>query len=293
MSNNLQRVLFAVIAIPIAIGLVYWGGLALAVMIGLIAVLGANELIAIARRQGIEPLALHALVLSAAIPIGVWLTYGGTIAVLGGFDWSSQVPSTWFALGGTVIWIMGATLFSRSPTERPLGVVSVTLMAPLYCAVLPSFLLGVRYATGPGLNWPATWAVFFPLAVTWICDTAAMYAGKSIGGPKLAPVVSPGKTRAGSIAGLIGGVVAALVYNRVAMIPSGFTLSDWQAVTFGVVLSVAAQIGDLAESLLKREVGIKDSSGLIPGHGGILDRFDALYFVVPISAMLYRVFGLI
>ena len=73
----------------------------------------------------------------------------------------------------------------------------------------------------------------------------------------------------------------------------GFTVTDLEAVIFGAVLSVAAQIGDLAESLFKREAGIKDSSGLIPGHGGILDRFDALYFVVPIAAMLYRAFGLI
>jgi phosphatidate cytidylyltransferase len=66
-----------------------------------------------------------------------------------------------------------------------------------------------------------------------------------------------------------------------------------QAIVIGVVLSVAGQIGDLAESVFKREVGIKDSSGLIPGHGGVLDRFDALYFVMPIAAMLYRAIGLI
>jgi phosphatidate cytidylyltransferase len=135
--------------------------------------------------------------------------------------------------------------------------------------------------------------VFFPLVVTWICDSAAMYAGKSIGGPKLAPTVSPGKTRSGSVAGLVGGVLAAVIFNRVAMIPSGFSISDLQAVGFGAVLSVAAQVGDLAESLFKREAGVKDSSHLIPGHGGVLDRFDALYFVVPVAAMLYRLFGLL
>jgi phosphatidate cytidylyltransferase len=184
-------------------------------------------------------------------------------------------------------------LFLRKPNEHPLAVAGVTIMAPLYCAVLPSFLLGIRFATGPVRNWPATWAVFFPLAVTWVCDTIAMWVGKSVKGPKLAPVVSPGKTRSGSVGGLVGGVLAAVIFNRVAMGPSGFSVTDAQAVIFGLVLSVAAQIGDLAESLFKREVGIKDSSGLIPGHGGVLDRFDSLYFVVPISAMLYRLLGLI
>ena len=293
MSNNWKRVLFAVWAIPAAIGIVYDGGLPLALLIALIAALGAHELVGIARRQGIEPLWRHAIILSALIPLAVWVTYGGVVMRLGGIDWSSLMPSVWFALAGTVIWILGATLVRRTPEQHPLGVASVTMMAPLYCAVLPSFLLGIRFVTGPGRSWPATWAVFFPLAVTWICDSVAMWVGKAVGGPKLAPVVSPGKTRSGAIAGLLGGVLAAVVFNRLAMVPSGFTVTDLEAVIFGAVLSVAAQIGDLAESLFKREAGIKDSSGLIPGHGGILDRFDALYFVVPIAAMLYRAFGLI
>ncbi len=293
MSNNVQRVLFAVVAIPIAIGIVYWGGLPLAILVSVIAALGAHELVSIARRQQIEPLWRHALIFSAAIPLGVWVSYGGAMAMWAGLDWAAVLPSTWFALAGTVIWIMTVTLIRRGPTERPLGTASVTIMAPLYCAVLPSFLLGIRYATGPSQSWPATWAVFFPLVVTWICDSAAMYAGKMIGGPKLAPIVSPGKTRSGSAAGLVGGVVTAIIFNRVAMMPSGFTVSDWEAALFGLVLSVAAQLGDLTESLFKREAGVKDSSHLIPGHGGVLDRFDALYFVVPLAAMLYRLFGLL
>lgn len=293
MSNNVQRVLFAVVAIPIAIGVVYWGGLPLAVLVSLIAALGAHELVSMARRQQIEPLGRLALLLSALIPIGVWVSYGGTLITWAGLDWAALLPSTWFALAGTVIWVLTATLIHRRPTERPLGAASVTILAPLYCAVLPSFLLGIRYATGPERSWPATWVVFFPLVVTWICDTAAMYAGKTIGGPKLAPIISPGKTRSGSVAGLVGGVLAAVIFNRVALVPSGFTISDVQAVLFGLVLSVAAQVGDLAESLFKREAGVKDSSQLIPGHGGVLDRFDALYFVVPLSAMLYRLFGVL
>ncbi|MEZ4455578.1 MAG: phosphatidate cytidylyltransferase [Gemmatimonadales bacterium] len=70
-------------------------------------------------------------------------------------------------------------------------------------------------------------------------------------------------------------------------------MADWQALAFGLVCSVFAQVGDLAESLFKREAGVKDSSHLIPGHGGVLDRFDALYFVLPVAAMLYRAFGVI
>ncbi len=293
MSNNLQRILVAVVAIPIAVGIVFVGGLALATLVAAIAVLGARELITIARKQAIDPLAWIAIGASAVIPLGAWVAYGGTIVRFGGLSWGALLPSTWYALGALVILVLTATLAQRTPSERPLGVAAVTLLAPLYCAVLPSFLLGIRFAIGPERNWPATWAVFFPLAITWVGDSAAMYAGKLIRGPKLAPVVSPGKTRSGSIAGLLAGAAAAVAFNAIAMIPAGFTISTGQAVVFGLVLSVAAQVGDLAESLFKREAGVKDSSNLIPGHGGVLDRFDALYFVVPIAAMLYRAFGVI
>ena len=293
MSNNIQRVLFAVVAIPIAIGIVYWGGLPLALLVALIGGLGAHELVAIARRQGIQPLAPLAVGAAIALPIGTWLSYGGSMVRVAGLDWSSALPSTWFALASFVLVVLTATLVWRAPTERPLGTAAVTMLAPLYCGVLPSFLLGIRYATGGDRSWPATWAVFLPLVVTWICDTAAMYVGKAVRGPKLAPVISPGKTRSGSIAGLIGGVGAAVAFNQLAMIPAGFTISMVQIVALGLGLSVPAQVGDLAESLFKREVGIKDSSGLIPGHGGVLDRFDALYFVVPIAAMMYRAIGLL
>jgi phosphatidate cytidylyltransferase len=75
--------------------------------------------------------------------------------------------------------------------------------------------------------------------------------------------------------------------------PAGRPIPLVQAVAFGVVLSFVGQVGDLAESLFKREVGVKDSSALIPGHGGVLDRFDSLYFVVPVAAALYRLFGIL
>jgi phosphatidate cytidylyltransferase len=293
MSNTAQRVLVALLAIPVAIGVVYAGGLPLALLISVIAFLGARELIAIARAAGVAPLAGLAAVASAAIPVGTWLAYGGSVVTSGGLDWEAAVPSPWFALAILVLAVLAGTLARRSPNDRPLETAAVTILIPLYCAVLPSFLLGIRFATGPDRSWTATWAVFFPLAITWIGDTAAMYGGKLLEGPKLAPTVSPGKTRSGSIAGLAAGVIAAVVYDAVALKPSGFTIGLPAVLAVGVVCSVAAQVGDLAESLFKRQVGIKDSSGLIPGHGGVLDRFDALYFVVPIAAMLYRLLGVI
>jgi phosphatidate cytidylyltransferase len=291
-SNNVQRVLFAVVAIPVAIGLVYWGGLPLAILVAIAAALGAGELVQLAERQGVRPLKGLVLAVSALVPLGVWVQYGGRLLLVGGLG-AVSLPSPWFALAALLLVVLTATLAFRAPSDRPLPAAAVSLLAPLYCSVLPSFLLGIRYGLGPERSWPATWAVFFPLAITWLCDSFAMWGGKAIGGAKLAPVISPGKTRAGAVSGLVGGIAAAVAFNRIALIPLGFTLADWQAAAIGLVLSIVAQVGDLAESLFKREAGVKDSSALIPGHGGVLDRLDSLYFVVPAAAMLYRLFGLI
>ena len=110
--------------------------------------------------------------------------------------------------------------------------------ARLYCGVLPSALLVIRYAAGPGRSWAATWLVFFPLAVTWLCDSFAMWGGKLIGGPKLAPTVSPGKTRAGGVAGLLGGVVTALLYVPLALGPVGGPSRSAAAALMGLILAV-------------------------------------------------------
>ncbi|MEO8449625.1 MAG: CDP-archaeol synthase [Gemmatimonadota bacterium] len=296
MSNSLQRILVAAIAIPAAIGIVYIGGLPFALLVALLAGLGVSELFALARAQGIRPLAPLGIGAAAIFPLGVWWRYGGSFFYDNALNWlgaASVLNSFPNLIAGWVLITLTATLARRTPTDRPTAVAAITFLGPLYCGALPAFLLGIRYAVGPGRSWPATWVVFFPLAITWICDTAAMYGGKVFKGPKLAPTVSPGKTRSGAVSGVVGGIVAALVYHRLALVPSGIVLPTLQIILFGAVLAVTAQVGDLAESLIKREAGVKDSSHLIPGHGGVLDRLDSLYFVIPVAAMLYQIMGVI
>jgi phosphatidate cytidylyltransferase len=135
--------------------------------------------------------------------------------------------------------------------------------------------------------------VFYPLVVTWVCDTAAMFGGRAIGGPKLAPTVSPGKTRAGTVTGVVGALLVAPLFAGLVFPRVGVALALGPALAIALVLSVVGQVGDLAESLVKREAGVKDSSHLIPGHGGVLDRLDSLYFVVPAAAAMYHAFGVI
>jgi len=160
--------------------------------------------------------------------------------------------------------------------------------APIWTAA------GLAWIIGPciGFVWirigltEGTATVFWLLAVVWAIDTAAYIAGKTIGGPKLAPKISPKKTWAG----LIGGVVAALIVGLVAALIVG---SDkiWQIALLSGALAIVEQIGDMAESFAKRRFGVKDSGNLIPGHGGLLDRLDGMLAVVVAVVILSLVTG--
>ncbi len=113
------------------------------------------------------------------------------------------------------------------------------------------------------------------------------------GGPKLAPVISPHKTWSGAVAGLVGAGFAAVLYGILILDEVGLSLHVWQLVIIGLVVGVVGQVGDLAESLLKRSVGVKDSGAFFPGHGGVLDRLDSLYWVIPVSALCFYAFGVL
>ena len=134
-------------------------------------------------------------------------------------------------------------------------------------AVLPAIALALlRGDTLSGLL-----AVVFLFAVVWATDILAYFVGRAIGGPKLAPSISPGKTWSGAVGGAVAGVVAGILAAQIAGEPS-LVLLGWLA----LLLSVGSQAGDLFESAFKRRHGAKDSSNLIPGHGGVMDRVDGL-----------------
>lgn len=281
-SNLTKRIAFAVVAIPLALGIVWLGGWLLVAVAAAAAVLGARELLGFARLQEIRPLERTAMVSAMLVPVLVYLALTSRPELLG---WS------WLLAGLWLVALLTITLARRGPTERPLAAAAITAFAVLYPAGLASFLVAIRHLAFGDRSWPGAWLVFFPLVVTWVCDTAAMFAGRTIGGPRLWPAISPGKTWAGTIAGVVGALLTVPLLNVLVLERLGIALPLVQGLLFGLALGVVGQVGDLAESLFKREVGVKDSSSLIPGHGGVLDRFDSLYFVLPVSAVLYRLFG--
>lgn len=142
-------------------------------------------------------------------------------------------------------------------------------------------LLWLRFMTGSGWD-----GVLFVILVVWASDTFAYVAGRAIGGAKLAPRISPGKTRSGSLGGLAGAMLVGAVLALLLPSPIGAVASGLRGLGFGLLLGIASQAGDLAESAFKRRCGVKDSGRLIPGHGGLLDRFDGLLAAVPVAALL-------
>ena len=283
-SNMTRRVAFAAVAIPLAGAVLWWGGWPLVVLVAAAGVLGTRELYDLSRRQGVAPLVGLGLTVAALLPLCVFVAIGTAP--------SAAATAIDAAVLGLLV-LLAVALWRRAPGEHPLAAVAVTFFGVLYTGALPCYLIVIRHGRFGVESWGGLALVMFPLVVTWTCDTAAMFGGKLVGGPKLAPVISPGKTWAGAVAGVLGAVVVAPLYLRWALGPAGIVISAAQAAGVAAILAVVGQAGDLAESLFKREAGVKDSSQLIPGHGGVLDRFDSLYFVLPAAAFLYRALGVL
>lgn len=284
MSNLAQRILFALVAIPVAVTLIWLGGWPLAAALALLAVLGTAEVYGLARRQGLAPLGRLGIGAAAAVPLGLqWLRGAGPAAMDA-------------AVAAATMWLLAVPVAAmrRGPSGRPLASVGVTVFGVLYAAVLPAFLLVLRHPRGgPDDALARTALVLLPLVLTWLCDTAAMVAGSAIGGPRLAPVLSPKKTWAGALAGAGVAVGMAIVLGVLVLRPLGWALSAAQLLGIGLVAGVLGQVGDVTESLFKREAGVKDSSHVIPGHGGVLDRLDSLYWALPTGAGLLALYGVL
>lgn len=193
-----------------------------------------------------------------------------TTFVLSHLQWPGALP-----LGPLLLFIMTATLLfylvSKQDLSRSLVDVSVLIFGTLYIGFTLGHLLLTR-ALPDGI-----FLIFFVVLVTWAGDTGAYYAGMSMGRTPLAPRISPNKTVEGLLGGCLLAVVIALI-ARAWFIPS-FTIID--AVVLGLLLTAVGLIGDLSESMFKRSAGVKDSGGLIPGHGGVLDRLDSLLLTAP------------
>ncbi|MFL5497277.1 MAG: phosphatidate cytidylyltransferase [Gemmatimonadaceae bacterium] len=274
MSELTRRIIFAVIAAPASIAIVYFGDWALAILLSVLSALAAWELYRMARDSGAVPLEPAGIVLAALLPIAVHAQRLGVYTL------------SLTAIVAMSLVLFASTIWLRGPAGKPLASVAITVFGVMYAGLF-SYIYALRYhnyAVGAAAG---TALVLLPVLLTWTTDIGAYAFGRTFGHKKLIPSISPGKTVEGAIGGLALTIVICLLYVRFILMPYaqlGLTIQG--AILFAIVVSVAAQTGDLAESLLKREAGVKDSSRIIPGHGGILDRFDSFLFVMPIAFLL-------
>jgi phosphatidate cytidylyltransferase len=285
MANELmRRVLVAAVGIPVAAVAFYLGGWVLAALLAVLAALAAEEFYRLSVRSGARPFATVGIAAAAVAPL--MATVRSSPGSAGSLLWTLVLL---LLLGSAA-----AAVWRRDIDARPASAVALTVVGFLYTGGTLSYAVFLRSL--PLVNIPLSspqpqtlaaagaGILAFPIALTWICDSLAYFAGRRWGRRKLMPAVSPGKTVVGAIAGLVGAVVAGVLLAH-------FALEAWLGVPLGVVagagcglvVALVGQVGDLAESLLKREAGVKDSGTLLPGHGGILDRLDALFLVLPVS----------
>ncbi len=257
-----RRAASALILLPLAIGCLWLGGTpwAVLVLLGLVGLAWEWT-----RLTGGEPRGPDGLMLQAAV-LG-----GAGLALLGHGAWG-------------LVWVLAAAAATWLRVDRPaIG----RLWLPggvLYLGLAGLALAALRQAPGGvGLA-----NVLFVLVVVWSSDIGAYVAGRWWGGAKLAPAISPGKTRSGAVGGLLAAMLFGWSVAAVAAPGSGPS-----AVVLAATLSIVSQSGDLFESWVKRRFRVKDSSALIPGHGGLLDRLDGLLWAAPVAALLGLAQGLL
>jgi phosphatidate cytidylyltransferase len=260
----MQRILTAAVATPIAIlALFYLPPAGWFVLIALFIDLAVWEYLVIVRAQAPHA-PLKALLLF--VPLAALAMSAAMIPSAGGLD-----AETYLLIAATLISVgLGAlVLFSRTPLEEAIPALGILCFGIPYFAVPIASLYALKRLD--------PWLVFLLMAIVWLGDTAAFYVGSKIGRHKLAPVISPKKSWEGAAAGFLSSVIAAGVWSVCRLGRIDLALLGVAALT-----ALAAQVGDLVESMIKRGAGVKDSGHVLPGHGGVLDRMDAMLFAAPV-----------
>jgi phosphatidate cytidylyltransferase len=303
-SNLTTRVIVAAAGIPLIVFITMAGGYIFFVFVAVISSLALWEFYRLARAKGLAPQVGTGVLLGICLN-AVFIYDKLFYAVLGLSDaMGLAIPLPTMAQLFLIVLlfflpvILLIELFRNMP--GPMTNIASTVLGALYVSFFLGSLIGVRelfipadfpvYAHFPGIGSSVSaevisaidrWGGFTVMAIfatIWVCDSAAYFAGRWLGRTKLFERVSPKKTVEGALAGFVFAVAAFLLAKHLVL-PY---LTWMQALVCGMIIGVFGQLGDLVESLLKRDAGVKDSSAILPGHGGVLDRFDSLMFVSPL-----------
>jgi phosphatidate cytidylyltransferase len=302
------RVTVAVVAIPIILCVTYVGGYPFCLLVLVISSVALAEFYTLSQRKGASP--LRALGIIVGIVIVSTFFYGEVfeqvVPLLQQLSPEIRSPSQlqWLLIVLVAFVLISLLVELFRGKSSPLFNLTATVFGVLYVSLSLGTLVGIRelflndfplprFLSVAGTQSPELtrelsyrwggYTVISILACIWICDTAAQFVGLKYGKRKLFPRVSPNKSWEGAVSGFIAAVAAAML-AKYTVLPF---FSVGESLVIGFVVGAFGQLGDLAESLLKRDAGVKDSSQIIPGHGGVLDRFDSLLFVSPILFLYF------
>jgi len=270
LSNNATRIIVSIIAIPVVIAAAYFGKVYFFLFTLAISLLSFIEFSMMANIKGAKPNVLIGL-------FSILLIFLNQYSML--LDYYPLLLSM-------LIILLIVELFRNNGSAiMNLG---STLLGILYFGLFGSALLSLReiYPDVGNLYYRGGVLIITILASIWICDSAAYFGGTALGKHKLFPRVSPNKSWEGAVFGFVFAIITVIIARFLVL-----DFLSWTAVlSIGIIVGIIGQLGDLVESLFKRDAGIKDSSGWIPGHGGIFDRFDSLLITAPAVYLLLRYF---
>ena len=264
-KNNSSRTLVNLLGIPSLLAIIYLGDSfsnipIFSVFIGAVLFLGAKEIPPLSNSKKGQPVISILFIFLALLQIGR----------IPGIRW--EIP-IYILLIGIASTAMIVEIFRKK--ETPLLNISILVFSFVWLGLMLGSLSELRNL--PDIGFKITLALFLSV---WICDTGAFFFGKKFGKKKILPDISPNKTWVGTIAGFISSMIFLLILNQSGYFPDIFSLVD--VVVLGLITGIFGQFGDWAESLLKREANVKDTSNILAGHGGVLDRFDSLTFAAPL-----------
>lgn len=270
-SNTLKRVIVSALAIPVILGATYLGRY---YFFGLVLVIALGSFIEFT-------LMMKKKSISANIPFGIVAVM---LLLLNRFKPFADE----YAIYLLIIVLLSLTELFRNKGSAIFNMGS-TLLGIFYIELLAGSLIGIRefYPPISELYFRGGFILISVLATIWICDSAAFFGGTALGKHKLFPRVSPNKSWEGAIFGLVFAVLTMMIAKVLILY-----FLDWsEVIIIGIIVGTIGQTGDLVESLFKRDAGVKDSSNLIPGHGGLFDRFDSLMFSAPVILLYLRYFS--
>ncbi len=271
LSNNATRIIVSIFAIPVILAASYFGGIYFFLFTLLISLTAYYEFVLLAKNKGANA--------------NLWF---GLLAIILLLVNQFKVFIDLFSIILFIVFVLALIELFRKKGSAIINI-GTSLLGIFYIGLFAAALFSIRefYPHIGEIYLRGGYLIISIFAAIWICDSAAYYGGTALGKHKLFPRVSPNKSWEGAVFGFIFAVITMVLAKIIVL--NFLSLST--AIAVGIIIGIFGQIGDLIESLIKRDAGVKDSSAIIPGHGGIFDRFDSLLYTAPIILIYLKYFG--